>query len=863
MKNTLTILFLLLILPVSAFCQAELDYYLPDDVEYNSNIPTPAEIIGHEVGEWHITHDKLVQYMYAVAEASDRVTITQFAKTYEGRPLVLLTITSPENHANIDQIKQNQLALIDTDQSGDIDIQNQPVVTYIGHSIHGNEPSGANASMLSAYYFAAAEGDKIDNILDNAVILLDPSFNPDGLTRFSTWANMHKSITAVSDPADREYNEGWPSGRTNHYWFDLNRDWMPVQHPESRGRIAKFHEWRPNILTDHHEMGTNSTFFFQPGIPARTHPLTPQINQDLTAAIAEFHAEALNEIQSLYYTKESFDDFYYGKGSTYPDLFGTIGILFEQASSRGHIQESDHGLITFPFTIRNQFTTALSTVDAAVSLREDLHEYRRSYYAGVEEEASDADTKAFIIGDQYDQGRNYHFADLFSKHNIEMYELASDIEVDDKEFKQGKAWVIPTDQTEYKFIEAMFETRTEFNDSLFYDVSTWTLPFAFNLPYAELGSRQFDEDLLGSRVENPQMPAGEMIGGESDYAYIFAWDEYYAPRALYRLQDKGIRTKVLTTPSTVATPDGTKEFGYGSILVALGPQDVGDDEIYSVLQTIAEEDGIDVYNVTTGLAVSGVDIGSPSSEALEKPSIAILGGEGTSSYEVGEIWHLLDQRYKIPLTMIEKDELGSADLSRYNRIIMVDGGYGDLSEGTVSEIKRWVRNGGTLILQRNAVGWGISQNLVNLSQKEAEEGEEFEYSKDLKYADIQNARGAQFIGGTIFNATLDTTHPLGYGYHNEEMHIFRSSTQFYAQPENHFAVPLSLTDSPLASGYISDYNLEMVESTPSIVVDSSGGGRIISFVDNPNFRAFWFGTNKLFANALFFGNTISWAATNE
>lgn len=860
MKNKFLALFVLFIIPVSALCQVELDYYLPSSVEFNPEIPTPEEVIGHQVGEWHVTHDKLVSYMYAVAEASDRVTIEEYARTYEDRPLLILTITSPENHSQIDQIKQNQLALTDADQSGDVDIENQPVVTYIGHSIHGNEPSGANASMLSAYYFAAAQGDKIENVLENSVILLDPSYNPDGLNRFATWVNMHKSMTTVTDPADREYNERWPSGRTNHYWFDLNRDWMPVQHPESRGRIAKFHEWRPNILTDHHEMGSNSTFFFQPGIPSRTHPLTPQINQDLTAQIAEFHGEALDEIQSLYYSRESFDDFYYGKGSTYPDLFGTIGILFEQASSRGHAQETDHGILRFPFTIRNQFTTALSTVDAAVALRTDLHDYRRSYYQDIDEEASDADIEAYVIGDPYDQGRNYHFADLLSKHNVDLYELSEDLEVNEQEFKQGSAWVIPTDQTEYKFIEAMFETRTEFTDSLFYDVSTWTLPFAFNLPFAELEGGDFDDDLLGNQVDNPQLPEGEVVGGESDYAYIFSWDEYYAPRTLYRLQNLGVRTKVIQKPMTVQTPNGTQEFDYGSILVALGTQDVDADEIYNTLQTAAQEDGVDIYNVTSGMSVSGGDLGSPSIESLEKPKAAILAGEGISSYDVGEAWHQFDQRYKIPLTMIEKDDVESADLNRYNTIIMSDGGYGDLSEGAVSELKEWVNDGGVLILQEEAIEWGIGQDLVNLTAKE--DSGRFDFSEDLNYADLSNARGAQYIGGTIFNATLDTTHPIGYGYHDDEIFVFRSGTQFYEQPENHFSVPVSLTDDPLASGYISDFNLELIRNTPSIVVDSHGSGRVISFVDNPNFRAFWFGQNKLFANAIFFGRTISWASTN-
>ncbi|NBC04119.1 MAG: zinc carboxypeptidase, partial [Bacteroidetes bacterium] len=418
MKSLLQSIALILIVPAITFSQVQLDYYLPENVNYNPDIPTPKEVVGHEVGEWHITHDKLVQYMYALAESSDRVTIQEYARTYENRPLLLLTITSPDNHSSIDQIKENHALLRDPSRSGNLDVESMPVVTYMGYSVHGNEASGSNASMLSAYHFAAAQGAEIDEILNNTVILLDPSFNPDGLQRFSTWVNMHKSATSVTDPAAREFDAVWPGGRTNHYWFDLNRDWMPVVHPESRGRIQMFHEWRPNVLTDHHEMGTNSTFFFQPGIPSRTHPLTPQRNQDITSAIAEYHADELDKIQSLYYTKESFDDFYYGKGSTYPDIFGTIGILFEQASSRGHAQESIHGVLEFPFAVRNQFRTSISTIDAANALRTDLHDNMREFYREVQQEASRNSVKAMIVGDRYDSGKNFHFADLMKHHNV-------------------------------------------------------------------------------------------------------------------------------------------------------------------------------------------------------------------------------------------------------------------------------------------------------------------------------------------------------------------------------------------------------------------------------------------------------------
>jgi len=358
------IAFMLFIATTSLFSQSKTDlsYYLPQNISYNPSIPTPQSVIGHNVGEWHITHDKLVEYMKALANASDRITIEKRDKTFEDRPLLLLTITSSENHKNINAI---QSAHIEATETNSANSEHRPIVVYQGYSIHGNEASGSNAALLVAYYLAAAEGPEIENVLKNTIILFDPSLNPDGLQRFAYWANTNKNINLNPDPNDREYSEVWPGGRTNHYWFDMNRDWLPVQLPESRARIETFHNWLPNILTDHHEMGTNSSFFFQPGIPSRTHPLTPKLNQELTKGIATFHAKAFDKIGSLYYSEESFDDFYYGKGSTFPDINGGIGILFEQASSRGHIQESENGLLTFPFTIKNQFTAALSTLEAA------------------------------------------------------------------------------------------------------------------------------------------------------------------------------------------------------------------------------------------------------------------------------------------------------------------------------------------------------------------------------------------------------------------------------------------------------------------------------------------------------------------
>lgn len=851
-----------LIFGISANAQVTLDYYLPDGVEYDSKIPTPKSVLGTEVGEWHVRHDQLVNYMYAVAEASDRVTISEYARTYEGRPLLMLTFTSPENHRNIEKLKREHVQLTDALNSGNLDITTMPAVITLSYSVHGNEPSGSNSSLLTVYHLAAAQGSEIEEVLKNTIILVDPSINPDGLSRFAQWANQHKSLNnLVTDPASREYNEVWPGGRTNHYWFDLNRDWLLVQHPESKGRIAKFHEWKPNILTDHHEMGTNSTFFFQPGIPSRTHPLTPERNQRLTASIAEYHAEELDKIQSLYYSKESFDDFYYGKGSTYPDVNGSIGILFEQASSRGHAQESIHGVVKFPFTIRNQFTASLSTIKAAQAMREELLAYMRDFYKEKAEAAKAASIKAYIFGEESDQARTFHLAEMLNRHQVEVYELKSDLNSDGESFKAGKAFVVPTNQQQYQLITAVFERRTEFTDSLFYDVSSWTMPYAFNLPFAELGNREFNSDMLGTQFDGTMKENGAVIGGRSNYAYVFEWDEYYSPKAVYKLLSNGVRAKVASQPFTSVTSQGTKEFDYGTIMVPMGVQD-DQNETHQLIQEIAKENGITVYSVKTGLTPKGMDLGSNNFENLVEPKVAMIGGSGTNSYEIGEAWHLLDQRYHMPLSIVEQGDIRGSQLKRYNVLIISGYGYGDLSSNDVDEIKRWVSNGGTLIAYKYGIGWAKQQGLANVEYVSRSNGDEEEEVETRPYVNQSNDSGAGVIGGAIFNTKIDLTHPMGYGFNDENLTVFRNSTQFLQKGKNPYSNPVVYTDSPLASGYISDENLETMRNTAAVVISRYGGGKVITMTDNPNFRAFWYGTNKLFANAIFFGHTISGSTAN-
>ena len=820
----------MLIVTYSATAQkVDLSYYLPQDNSYNQNIPTPESILGFQVGEWHVSHDKLVEYMKALANASDRISLENRGTTYEGRPLLLLTITSPKNHQNIEAIRTEHLKLSDASASSSLSTATMPLVIYQGYSIHGNEASGANAGLLVAYYLAAAEGNYINELLDNTVILFDPSYNPDGLNRFASWVNTHKSQNLSTDPSDREYNEAWPRGRTNHYWFDMNRDWLVSQLPESQARIKSFHQWKPNILTDHHEMGTNSSFFFQPGIPSRTHPLTPKLNQELTKEIATYHAKALDKIGSLYYSEESFDDFYYGKGSTFPDINGGIGILFEQASARGHVQESDNGLLTFAFAIRNHFTAALSTMRAGKNMRSDLLDYQRNFYKNAQKEVSRDKNKAIIFGDPADKAKTFHFAAMLKRQKIKFHKSA----------KNETSYIIPMNQPNYRMIKGMFEKRTTFTDSLFYDVSAWTLPLAFDINY----SYTTNTSSLGTEVTELAFPQGS-VSVKSEYAYLFEWDEYYTPKALYQILKRGIRAKVAMKTFSA----NGKNYDYGTIMIPAQNQKKSADDIYTLLSNIAKETGVNIDAANTGLT-KGIDLGSSNFKTLKKPEIAVLVGDGINSYDAGEIWHVLDTRYDIPITKLSTRNLNRADLSKYTTIIMPNTSGNTLSDAKIN-LETFVKNGGNLIAYRNSLKWLNTNKFIKLDFKKSK-GE----TKNVTFDQQQNFRGAQVIGGAIFEAEVDRTHPINFGYNDNKIALFRNTTVFI-KPDSTgtYKNAIQYTKKPLLSGYVSKENLKQLAGSLPFKTAKLGKGKVIVFTDNTNFRAFWYGTNKLMMNAIFFGN---------
>ncbi|MFT7589426.1 MAG: hypothetical protein ACI959_001644, partial [Limisphaerales bacterium] len=736
------------------------EYYFGEDylarINPNSDIPTPSDYLGWMPGKWHVSHDQIVGYCKALAAASDRVTYTEFGRTWEDRPLAYITITSPQNQANLEEIRTAHLANCDPDQK--VDIENQPVILYQGYSVHGNEASGANAALLYAWYLAAAQNEEVAKQLEQAVILLDPALNPDGINRFASWVNSHKSMTPDPNTLNIEHNEAWPRGRTNHYWFDLNRDWLPLVHPESKGRISTFYKWRPNVLTDHHEMGRNSTFFFQPGIPSRTHPLTPAQNQILTMELARYHAAALDKIGSTYYSRESFDDFYYGKGSTFPDINAGIGILFEQASSSGHTQESSNGILSFPFTIRNQLSTSLSTLEGSIANRIELLKYQHDFFIASKNKGA-KDNGGFLISTDRDFTRASNFIELLRAHQVQVFNLKKDISQGGIEFNSGNAWLIPKNQPQYQFIEAIFENRTDFADSLFYDVSAFSLPLAYNLTLDKIDQIR---NLVGEEITEKLKPS-RVVLPKSEIGYLIDWQDHLSPKLIAALGRAGWIVKVAHLPFSIKIKEELrtveKDFEAGTIFIRSNRQVQNSEALYSKLNEAAIS-GIKIHSLDLGLSTNGIDLGSPNFKAIKPPAIGIFVEDGVSGYAAGSTWHLLDAQFDLRPTLITKDIISTKNLTEFNVLIMPDGYY-DFNAKQLEDVQSWVENGGTLINFGGAMNFLANKEVISVKRIEDAEKENKDNIKPYNLA--SRTEGSKIIGGAIFNTEFDASHPLCFG----------------------------------------------------------------------------------------------------
>ncbi|MDG2476221.1 MAG: M14 family metallopeptidase [Flavobacteriaceae bacterium] len=801
---------------------------------------SPEEFLGYPIGEMHTRHDLIVSYMTYLSNVSDKADMFKYATSYEGRKLIYLIVSSPEKIKNIESIRKTHISYINPDNENYIETpkpKNFPVIVNLGYNVHGNEPSSSEAAMLTAYTLVSSKSKEVEDYLENSIVLIDPTINPDGRDRHTQWVNSYKASPLVDDPQDAEHNEYWPGGRTNHYWFDLNRDVLLAVHPETRGKIDFHHDWFPNVTMDFHEMGTNSTYFF---VPWKSHaskdPVIPQENYEYFEKLfGTFFAKGLDEIGSLYFSKEAFDKTYPGYHSSYADLLGGIGMLFEQASSRGHKQETEFGEITFPFTIRNHYVSGMNTVKASVEMKDELKEYQQRFFASALLDADKKRIKGYSFKMGKDRNKTKAFIDKLMIHKI-------------KVIKDKDNFFVPTKQKNYRTVRSIFETNTEFRDSVFYDASAWSIANFYDIDYSS-STKGMD----GEEIENNDKIFTSNEIEKSEYAYIINSVDYNIPAVINSLINNDILVSTAFKPFEINTSSGLKSFDYGSLVIPVTLQEIESDKLFQKLKNIQDKYQINIYSAPSGLSSGGIDLGSRYVSPLKKQKVMMLVGTGVRSYEAGEIWHLLDQRVGMPISKIPIRNFDRVSLDKYTTMVIVSGSYG-FNQDQVNKIKEWASKGNTIISIGSGSKFLIDKEIV--TEKLLKSDIPKEKNNFQPYIDAQDNRGKEQIGGIILNANVDLTHPLGFGYEDSNLPVYKNNTVWIEPSKNEYSSVVRYTKDPLVDGFITDNNFDKLNSSVSLLVSKIGKGRAVMFSDNPNFRGSWYGTNRLFLNAILLGDKI-------
>ena len=863
---------------------AQNSYFFPKATQLDTKIPTPEAFLGYPIGSYLTRHDQVVAYFRQLEKVSDRVHVESIGKTYEQREQVIVTITSAANYQKLEQIRQEHLSQIDPAKP--VLGNSAPIIINLGYGVHGNETSSTETSLLTGYFLAASNDAETQKWLSESVIFIDPSLNPDGRDRAANWLNAYHSFPPVGDPADKEHQEGWPGGRTNHYFTDLNRDWLNLVQVESRNRLTFFHKWYPNVQIDFHEQGTNATYYFEPTPKSHESPIIPQFLYDYQVTLAKYHAKALDDIGSFYFTKENYDNLSPIYGSTYPKFFGSVAATFEQARSLGIVQESTNGPLTFAFTIRNHLATSFSTIKGAVAEKAGLFKVQKDFFKYALEQGQKNPAKGFVFGDKNDQNLTQKFLGLLLQHHVEVYELADNLSQDGKTFEKNNSYIVPSAQANFLIVHSVFEENA-LKDSIFYDNTGWSIIHAYGLKYAKLNGA-FSK---GAIVKNLPIASKSLNIEKGAYAYLINSSDYNYTKALYQLQLKNILVKTAFKSFVANTSSGKKTYLPGALVIPVVGQTVSADSLLASLNNVAKSANIEITPVSSGFSAEGIDLGSSNVKAVRKPEVALAFGQGVTSSEAGQVWFLLNQQLDLPVTKLDLQSFARTSLNRYNVLVLPGGNYSAWDKATVDKIKSWVNDGGTLITFQTATQWAVQQEIVKekLSQTETSSrrgdlppvnfsaekpGDDSKKdqpkatgnnagvklpkptSERLDYTRQEDVEGSKRINGAIFVSDLDISHPIAFGVTSRKLFINKNGSTLLLPSANKYATVAQYTAKPLINGYSSKINTAKVANSAAIIATGIGNGEVILFADDPTYRGYWLGTARLFLNAVFFGNLI-------
>ena len=811
-------------------------------------ISSPATFFGHPLGSQFHRHHEVMDYVKAVAAASPRVELQPYGKTYEGRELALLLVSSEENLAQLETIRQNNLkatGLLPGKPSG----PRKPVV-WLSYNIHGNESASTEAAMQVLYQLATQD---TANWLDELVVIIDPCVNPDGRDRYVNWYQQVRHATPISDPRDIEHREPWPGGRYNHYLFDLNRDWCWQIQQESQLRGVHYAAWMPQVHVDFHEMGPQSPYFFAPA--ARPfHPIINRWQREFQQLVGSNHARYFDAAGWLYFTSESYDLFYPSYGDTWPTYQGAIGFTYEQGGSgrAGLAFEREAGdTLTLGERLAHHYTTSLSTIEAAYQARQRLLDNYDQYFAEAQQ-GKGAAFAAYVISRDNAPGNLQPLRDMLDRMNIRYGRATRTQQImgrayDTKnrrsiEVKPGDL-VIESAQPQGHLVRVLFDPEAELEDSLTYDLTAWALPYAFGLKAAAVVAPVATEPMAAESPFRLQVP------DEPAYAYLVDWDGLPAVRWMADMMEAGFRLRRSEGDLVLKG----RRFAPGTLVVTRADNRNRDLDAEAV--RLANLHQVGIFAARSGWAEQGSDLGSSSFPVVITPKVAMVRGESLSATRMGELWYYLEQEIGYPFHMLPLDALSSSGLARYDVLILPSGRY-DTQESMIYE---FVRNGGRVVALEEAIELFAQGNTAlgeAIQVSQASNAMPTPGPKDNawlpRYGQQGREEASESVPGSVFAVQLDPTHPLAYGLGQTYYALKHRDTAYPYLRANGWNVGVYPRGQPL-SGFAGQAAQRRIDRSLAIGVESIGRGEVVYLVDSPCFRAFWQGGKLLLANAIFGG----------
>lgn len=816
-----------------------------------AQVPSPEQFLGYKVGTRFTPHYRIVEYYKTVAAASPSIVkLQQYGTTNEGRPLLVAFVSSAANLANLENIRTANLAVVNKKENFPA---NQPAIVWLSYNVHGNEPSSSEAALLTLYALVDPSNTQTKQYLQNTVVVLDPCINPDGRDRYVSWYNSVVGTSFNPSPVAREHNEPWPRGRANHYNFDLNRDWAWQTQKESQQRLSLYNQWMPQVQVDFHEQGYNQPYYFAPAAEP-FHEVITKWQRDFQTTIGRNHAKYFDEKGWLYFTKERFDLLYPSYGDTYPLYNGAIGMTYEQGgigAGLGVLLENGDTL-TLVDRAQHHFTTGISTIEVASKNADRLKTEFARYFDAANRGVGDY--KAFVLKPgQQDSSRLAALLKLLDRNSISYYFARSGssrgfnyLSSKEEGFSIGENdIVIPSAQPKSNLIKVLFEPVTKLTDSATYDITAWSLPYAYGFrTFASQSPIAYSKQATAAAIAEKMNAAATAA---DPYGYVIPWEGASSVKLVSALLQKGIKLRFATTPFETSG----RQFNRGSVIV-LRTGNQYNPGLWQTVQALAAENDVRLVAVNSGFVDKGLDFGSSSVLPIKARKVALLTGEGVSSLAAGEVWHYFEQVINYPVTLVNAADAGRMTWSDYDVVIMPDGAYRFLTDkASADAFKNWISNGGHVVALEGAVAQ-LSKLDWSLKTKKTDDAEPKELADYVRrYEDRERDALTGSTPGSIFRVQLDNTHPLAFGYPDYYYTLKQDAAIYDYIKEDGWNVGVLRKDKPVA-GFVGTNLAKRLQNGLLFGVQDIGRGTVTYLTDDVLFRSFWENGKLMFANAVFF-----------